>query len=94
MPFVRQPLVNPHIMSILCNATKFNVRRGILPVKGTRFRPQSTIQRAKSCPRAAKSGFSGSVLGSGLGAISAAPSFETPARAGSSSDNGEAVARG
>jgi hypothetical protein len=50
MPFVRQPLVNTHIMSILCNATKFNVRRGILPLKGTRFRPQSTIQGAKSCP--------------------------------------------
>jgi len=31
MPFfIGQPRVNTHIMSILCNATKFNVRRGIM----------------------------------------------------------------
>jgi hypothetical protein len=30
MPIVGQPRVNTHIMSILCNAMKFNVRRGIM----------------------------------------------------------------
>jgi len=30
VPYVGQPTVDTHIMSILCNATKFNVRRGIM----------------------------------------------------------------
>jgi hypothetical protein len=34
-------------MSILCNATKFNVRRGILTRIGTRFRRQIFIPETK-----------------------------------------------
>jgi hypothetical protein len=59
MPFVRQPPVNKHIMSILCNATKFNVRRGILTLNGTRFRRQSSIGQPKICPWGPKAGFFG-----------------------------------
>jgi hypothetical protein len=37
VPYVGQPTVDTHIMSILCSAMKFNVRRGIMLGSGHIF---------------------------------------------------------
>src|SRR5450631_4166104 len=59
MPIIGQPRVNTHIMSILCNAMKFNVRRGILTGNGTRFRRRSGIGEAEIGPGGPKPGLFG-----------------------------------
>jgi hypothetical protein len=49
-------------MSILCNATQFNVRRGILTRIGTRFGQQSSGGQPKIGPEGVKAGFSSLIL--------------------------------